>query len=397
MAQKFYAVKIGRISGIYETWNDCRKQTEGFPGAIYKSFKTKEEAETFLGENTNSGTNITSLKTEDVCHSAAIAYVDGSYDDFQKAFAYGVVLFYNGLEKHFAGRMSDSNLIDMRNVAGEIKAAECAMRFCLEHNIKSLDIYHDYEGIAKWCTGEWQATKIGTQSYQEFYNAIKDELYVSFFKVKGHSGDKYNDLADQLAKSALSKEQSLGEKEMSKSKSVYIDKTSLNDFIIGLGKKLWEDKFEFGDLAPIGMQHRCKFCVDGIQQALDFYFKNDGSVTLRVVGADSTYSEQLMSEIIANSFKNEHENSACTFSHISDGTYDKLVKYIQSLETIRLIEDKTIVSPAHRHLKFSSSFGDKMVINRYNNGTLVFQGNPAYILSQAMYFMALSLMYQKKK
>lgn len=389
MAQKYYAVKAGRIPGIYKSWNDCKKQTDGFSGAIYKSFKTKEEAEAFLGNNTYSSTNTSPEKTEDVCHSEAIAYVDGSYDDSQKAFAYGVVLFYNGLEKYFAGKMSDSNLIDMRNVAGEIKAAECAMRFCLEHNIKSLDIYHDYEGIAKWCTGEWKATKAGTQSYQEFYNQIKNDLNISFFKVKGHSGDKYNELADQLAKSALFEEFRLGEKEMSKSKSIYIDKTSLNDFVIGLGRNLWGDKFEFGEFAPIGNQHRCKFCVNGIQQALDFYFKNDGSVTLKVVGVSSTYSEQLMSEIIANSFKNEHENSTCTFSHVSDDTYTQLIEYLQSLEKIQLIEDKTIASPAHRHLKFSSCFGDKMVINRYNNGTLVFQGNPAYILSQAMYFMAL--------
>lgn len=118
--------------------------------------------------------------------------------------------------------MSDGNLIDMRNVAGEIKAAECAMQFCLDHNIKSLDIYHDYEGIAKWCTGEWKASKTGTQLYKQFYNDIKDHICIRFFKVKGHSGDKYNDLADQLAKCALFEELEIGEKEMSKSKSIYI-------------------------------------------------------------------------------------------------------------------------------------------------------------------------------
>ena len=293
MDQKYYAVKSGRIPGIYKSWDDCKKQTDGFSSAIYKSFKTKEEAEAFLGSSTDTPPK----KEEDNCHSEAIAYVDGSYDDSQKAFAYGIVLFYNGTEKHFARKMSDSNLIDMRNVAGEIKASECAMQFCLDHNIKSLDIYHDYEGIAKWCTGEWKASKTGTQLYKQFYNDIKDHIYIKFFKVKGHSGDKYNDLADQLAKRALFEELEIGEKEMPKSKSVYIDKTSVNDFVINLGRKLWGDKFEFEELAPIGNQHRCKFCVDGTQQILDFYFKNDGSVTLRTVGASSTYSEQLKDEI----------------------------------------------------------------------------------------------------
>lgn len=42
MDQKYYAVKSGRIPGIYKSWDDCKKQTDGFSSAIYKSFKTKE-------------------------------------------------------------------------------------------------------------------------------------------------------------------------------------------------------------------------------------------------------------------------------------------------------------------------------------------------------------------
>ena len=42
---KFYAVKIGRNPGIYNSWAECQQQVTGFKGAIFKSFKTKEEAE----------------------------------------------------------------------------------------------------------------------------------------------------------------------------------------------------------------------------------------------------------------------------------------------------------------------------------------------------------------
>ena len=44
MASKFYAVKKGKIPGIYNSWDDCKKMVDGFPGAVYKSFKTLEEA-----------------------------------------------------------------------------------------------------------------------------------------------------------------------------------------------------------------------------------------------------------------------------------------------------------------------------------------------------------------
>ena len=57
-------------------------------------------------------------------------------------------------------------------------------------------------GIAKWCTGEWNATKEGTIAYKKFYNKAKKHVNITFCKVKGHSGDKYNDMADALAKKA---------------------------------------------------------------------------------------------------------------------------------------------------------------------------------------------------
>jgi len=91
----------------------------------------------------------------------------------------------------------------MRNVAGEIKCAEKAMRYCLVNGIKEVEIVYDYAGIERWCTGEWKANKPGTIAYKEFYDSLTDRLNVTFRKVKGHSGDTFNDLADQLARSAL--------------------------------------------------------------------------------------------------------------------------------------------------------------------------------------------------
>lgn len=43
--QKFYVVWAGFKPGIYQSWEDCKKQVVGFEGAKYKSFTTKEEAE----------------------------------------------------------------------------------------------------------------------------------------------------------------------------------------------------------------------------------------------------------------------------------------------------------------------------------------------------------------
>lgn len=103
----------------------------------------------------------------------------------------------------FSGEVNDPSLAAMHNVAGEIKGAECAMRYAVAEGLSEITIVHDYEGIAKWCLGEWKAGKEGTQAYKAFYDSIKSQVHVTFQKVKGHSGDHYNDMADMLAKQAL--------------------------------------------------------------------------------------------------------------------------------------------------------------------------------------------------
>ena len=47
-----------------------------------------------------------------------------------------------------------------------------------------------------------------TKAYQEYYRSIAEHVQITFRKVKGHSGDKYNDMADVLAKKALGIDQS---------------------------------------------------------------------------------------------------------------------------------------------------------------------------------------------
>ena len=43
--QKFYVVWEGHTPGIYDTWEACKRQVDGFQQAKYKSFESRAEAE----------------------------------------------------------------------------------------------------------------------------------------------------------------------------------------------------------------------------------------------------------------------------------------------------------------------------------------------------------------
>ena len=202
MAKKYYAVRKGLETGIFTDWDTCKEKVTGFPGAEYKGFQTLPEAEAYLGSGNAAATvpTIDSMLTEPV-PGTAVAYVDGSYVDGR--FSYGAVIACDGAIKKLSDAMDDPDLATMHNVAGEIKGAEAAIRYAVEHNCRELWIYYDYEGIEKWATGQWKTNKDGTKAYKAFCDSMKNLLDIHFVKVKGHSGDKYNDMADLLAKQAL--------------------------------------------------------------------------------------------------------------------------------------------------------------------------------------------------
>ncbi len=132
------------------------------------------------------------------------AYTDGSYDAITKAFSCGVVLLTpNGRffmnEKYSA----NDNNTETRNVAGELKGAELAIRYAMLNGYRRVRIYHDYEGVAAWAAGEWQAKSEVARLYVDFIGKASSKIEIQFQKVAAHTGNKYNEIADKLAKSAL--------------------------------------------------------------------------------------------------------------------------------------------------------------------------------------------------
>ena len=198
---KYYAVKVGKSTGVFDNWPDCQEAVKGFSGAVYKSFSTFEEAEAFMD-----GLDIyyEMVKT-DVDQGFAVAFCDGSYDEKSGRYSYGVLVIDKDLNEHeICGSAKNIKYVSSRNIIGEVLGAINAMDWALSNGYQNLKIYHDYEGLNKWLSGEWAAKSDVAKMFVSVYNAkYADLVNTTFEKVKGHSNNKYNDKADELAKSAL--------------------------------------------------------------------------------------------------------------------------------------------------------------------------------------------------
>lgn len=196
---KYYAVRIGRNPGIYNTWEECKEEVIAYKGAAYKKFNSYEEALDFMKEDEK----IEVQGQDELKKDEIIAYVDGSFSTDKNTYSYGIVIISANGKETYSGYGNDLEMAQMRNVSGELMGAVEAMKLALARNYKNLYLHYDYAGIEKWAKGQWKTNKAGTKAYKKFYDSIKDKVDVQFIKVKAHSGVKYNEEADLLAKEAM--------------------------------------------------------------------------------------------------------------------------------------------------------------------------------------------------
>lgn len=244
MAKKYYAVANGKEgSGIYQSWSQTEENIKGVSGVRFKAFPTAELAQEFLLEKGIQPEKIRLypekgtpelIKTAQpgqrtiplespwmiprmdgaACEPGGkmAAYVDGSFRQGYSVYGYGVVIVAGGeAVKTISGTGDKPEYVAMRNVAGEVLGAVKAMQYALEEGASELVLYFDYQGIESWATGAWKRNNELTRGYHEFVNSLRGRLKITFCKVRGHSGDQFNDMADQLAKEAVAGSDQAGE------------------------------------------------------------------------------------------------------------------------------------------------------------------------------------------
>lgn len=197
----FYGVQKGKYgAAVYTSWPKCKEATHGVSGAKFKRFETEKDAQNFaFGKKYLPDSNY------DV-----ILYTDGSYyNDYEAGYATVFVKDNRAVAVLYGPCLEKA---DTHNVAGELAAAKRGLEKALALGMKSVKVVHDYEGVGAWPDNEWAANKDITVSYKEFINKIRESIRVDFQKVAGHSGNPFNELADEYAKKgALAEEETYEE------------------------------------------------------------------------------------------------------------------------------------------------------------------------------------------
>jgi ribonuclease HI len=131
-------------------------------------------------------------------------YVDGSWMDGEVG--YGAVLVLHNpsadqVLQEWHGHVPEPHTEGTRQVAGELFAVGVALRWCREQRLQDVHVYYDYEGIGAWAEGRWKAKLSLTQRYRDFVAEIRSTgMRLHWHKVAAHTGVKWNDRADALAK-----------------------------------------------------------------------------------------------------------------------------------------------------------------------------------------------------
>ena len=142
----------------------------------------------------------------------ATCYVDGSFNPKLEKYAFGCVCFHpDGTTEEFCGSGNSEDALKQRNVAGEMIASMLALKWALVNEYNELEICYDYAGIEAWVTGAWKAKNDLTCKYRDFMREKSRTVKLTFTKIAAHTNDRYNEMADKLAKEGLTKEPGLPE------------------------------------------------------------------------------------------------------------------------------------------------------------------------------------------
>lgn len=209
---KCFAVAKGYETGIYPAYEIALAQTEHYAGASMKKFANLEGAKVWLSSYNIRKPRIFSAtakpdtkkpKKIDEFGDIAIAYTDGSHDPKTHKWGYGIVL-HDATDSYNIFRYSGSGIMfrNQANITGEIMAAYEGVSAAVKMGYKAVIIRYDSTSVVNYLTSQRKANNLA-EWYEREMSKLMKTITVCFEKVKAHSGNAYNNIADTLARQAI--------------------------------------------------------------------------------------------------------------------------------------------------------------------------------------------------
>ncbi len=210
--KQFYAVKKGRAPGIYQTWDECKTQVDGFNGAVYKGFHSRAEAKKFLEQPESYQTHRESEipkrdeKIQVTGSGRVTIYTDGSSVRNPGRGGYAAVMLFEGQRKEVSGgfRLTTNNRMEMMAALTGLSLLKRPCAVTIYTDSKYLHDAISNGWIKRWLKNGWRTREDTPVANQDLWLPLWEQVQkhdVKFEWVRGHAGNVENERCDELATS----------------------------------------------------------------------------------------------------------------------------------------------------------------------------------------------------
>lgn len=198
---QYHAVVAGYQTGIFTDWAIVRNSIQGYPGAIYKSFNTYDEAKSFMFPDKGEEPKVV---LNDDNKKGIIVYTDGSAKDNRAGFGIVIIHTDGKIEKHYGPMPSPPSGESKEHMHNK---AELFAIYASLNTIKGdMTIYCD----SMYCVTIFQHHIFvwGKSGWKDVANSyllkpcfdLMQGRKIRVEHVSGHNGIHYNEMADALSK-----------------------------------------------------------------------------------------------------------------------------------------------------------------------------------------------------
>lgn len=196
-----YALKSNQGNKVFHSWDECQKAMKGRTGISYKAFANDGMCQDWFAGR------YPAVQPVDMKPGKVTIYTDGSFNQAIPAFGWGFIAILPNGDIHEAYDVGKTKeLLSQRNIGGEMVAAMKAVQWAFTHGYKAVELRYDYAGIGKWPLGIQQVSDDNKYAayYRDWMKDMGKMIEIGYVQIPGHSGDWYNEKADELAKRGCS-------------------------------------------------------------------------------------------------------------------------------------------------------------------------------------------------